>query len=601
MPERAHTSTADEALARQVGMARDQIRRSQWPVTLAHAFVAWVLWRDGQGVTAALWLLAITTLNAGRSVHLQRQRSDSPEHLVRAGRSMTWWLAAIGLLRPVPVLLADQHGSIHSQYLITMVMIGLTVGGAANLAGVTRLYLVWSAPLFAVLSAVWLARGGVEGVGIAVLLVMMFSLLGTYVRDYGRVLGREMALADSLRHERDRAEDAIVARTRFFAAASHDLRQPVAALRWYGEAVAEHARQLDSDRLAAIGEGIAAAVARAEPLLNQYLEISRLEAGVGALPPNEADVPAAVDITALLRDVRQHWLAEAERRGLQLAVDLEASSAAKLPALLVDEQALRRILDNLVGNALKFTAKGRVTLSARPISSAPVRWRLAVEDTGCGIAPEHHQRVFDDFFQVGNRGRSAEHGVGLGLAIARRYSERLGARLHVSSTPGTGSCFMLDLPVGNETAPESTQEVVESAPSAPPQHGAAAGARVLLVDDDEGVRRSLDALLSTHGWSVTAVAGLDDALRAWHDHPRATVVVLDHRLADGVTGAEVLARLRADGCSAPALFLTGDTEPQRLTDLAQLGIPVLHKPVSEAQLLHTLQRAAGNMPLTVPA
>lgn len=445
------TPEADPAQAAQLATARAQVRRSLLPVALAHALVAWVLWHQGVGGAGLAWWCAVTAVNTARSWHGHHQCTTAT--LAAQHRSMGAWLLLMGLLEPVPLWLCAQFGSQESQYLVTMVLLGLTVGGVSNLAGQLGLYVVWALPLCLVLLGQWLLRGGVEGVGVAALILLFFGLLGSYVRDYGLLLRRERRLAEALRQERDRATAAVHARSQFFLAASHDLQQPLGAIRWYGEAVVEHALLLNHDTLADIGAGLARAVARTEPMLAQFLELGQLDAPDA--PGSPAEALSAVVVSGLLQSLVEAWQPEARTRALVLSVDIDPLLDGR--AVRSSEAALRRILDNLLANALKFTAKGGVTVSLQRLSVAPAtsqpaapvddRVRLSVRDTGIGIGAEHLPRLFDDFFQAPQAGRSPAGGVGLGLAIARRHAQRLGLDLQVHSVLGEGSCFGFELPL----------------------------------------------------------------------------------------------------------------------------------------------------------
>lgn len=445
-------AVTDTALLAQLATARGQVRRSLWPVALAHALVVALLWPQGLGPAAATWWCAVTAVNVARSARARRL-ADGATPTAQL-RSMGRWLLLMGLLEPVPLLLCAWRASLESQYLVSMLLLGLTVGGVSNLAGLLRLYLLWALPLCLTLMGLWLARGGIEGWGIAVLVLLFFGLLGSYVRDYGALLRREREAAEALRLERDRATAAVHARSQFFLAASHDLRQPLGAIRWYGEAVVEHARLLQHDTLADIGAGLARAVARTEPMLAQLLEVGQLDAPGAA--DDTADAPAPVALAGLLHSLAEAWQPEARTRGLALTLELDPALGAA--QVCSSEAGLRRILDNLIGNALKFTPRGAVSLSLQhvadaspaPDGSAPAhagRVRVSVRDTGVGIAPEHLPRLFDDFYQVPQAGRGAARGVGLGLAIARRHAQRLGLALQVHSVPGQGSCFACELPL----------------------------------------------------------------------------------------------------------------------------------------------------------
>lgn len=443
---------SEAALAAQFATARAQVRRSLLPVAIAHALVAGLLWHAGICWPAIAWWCAVVTVNVLRSRHVDRLAARG-ETLAHQLRHMGAWLLVLGLLEAVPLLLLQAAGAeADARYLVTMILLGLTVGGVSNLAGQVGLYLLWALPLCAVLMAQWLARADAVGAGVALLVAMLFGLLGSYVRDYGLILRRERQLSDALRQERDRTRAAAVARSRFFMAASHDLRQPLGALRWYGEAVAELARQRSDDTLTGLSQGLLRALARTEPMLAQYLEIGRLETEPSPAPPT-AGWPV-VHVAALLTAVQEEWSPNAAARAL--ALDLQIDPALAQACCQVDEAGLRRVLDNLLGNALKYTPEGRITLRAVLLAGQSRLVKLSVADTGVGIAAAHLPHLFDDFYQGHNAARRPEQGVGLGLAIARRHAERMGTTIQVTSEPGRGSCFSFELPLLADRASAAT-------------------------------------------------------------------------------------------------------------------------------------------------
>jgi signal transduction histidine kinase/CheY-like chemotaxis protein len=577
-------AAANPARELQVQFACRQVQRSPWVVVAADAFVVWLFWRahSPHAHEAIAWLAVATMVGLARAMHGRRLLAAGGAWGEARQRQLTLSFLAVGATRVWPIAFAFDGGDIDLPYLVTMVMMGLAAGGVTTSAGVTSLYVAWCVPVCTGLVAGWISLRTFEGSWIAVLLILMFALLVSYVRDYGRTLRRQFDLAQRLQRERDRAEtereraeNAIVARTRFFAAASHDLRQPLSALRWFGAAVVEHARQMNHAELKMIGENIERILEMAQPLLRQYLEIARIDAHSREVAMVAGSVPAVLELV----------LDAHAREAIECKLNLRTSFGDPVARLFAhsDFEILQGIVSNLVGNALKFTPAGEVVLHAARAGPGGEWVRVSVRDTGIGIAPENHERIFDDFYQVGNPSRMQSKGVGLGLAIVRRQVERLGVRLHVESSVGHGSTFWFELPAADATPP----------PPAAAAGGAPAQGRslqVLVVDDEPSVRLSLRMMLEAVGWTVRTASGLPQAVHEIQGGFAPDVLLVDFRLQDELSGIEVVGELHASGCEAPALILTGDTTPQTLADIQARGLTMLDKSRQGSELLTTIRR-----------
>ena len=380
-------------------------------------------------------------------------------------------------------------------------------------------------------------------------------------------------------------EEASLAKTRFLAAASHDLRQPVQALAMYMAALQ---REALTPAQAGMVERMAQSLAALGGMFDALLDISRLDAGI---------VPVDLQPLALrplLWRLHDELKPSAAARGLAWRLHLPRLPVLQgLPgrpndaALLLtrsDAVLLERCLRNLLDNALKYTAQGGVLLALRRHGPAAApRWRLQVIDTGIGMTPEVQARVFEEFYQADNPERDRTRGLGLGLAIVQRLLRLLGHPLQLRSRAERGSCLSLDLPALSEPAPQAT-------PAAAP--GPDRALCVMVVDDDADVRDSLVALLER--WGHQVLAGPDDPalLQAWQQAGRPAVhaVLADLRLRGSLTGVAVVQRLRATlGSRLPALVITGDIAPDRLTLLRDSGLPWLPKPVMPMRLRSWLQ------------
>ncbi|MGQ9369803.1 MASE3 domain-containing protein [Azospirillum sp. ST 5-10] len=362
---------------------------------------------------------------------------------------------------------------------------------------------------------------------------------------------------------RGTAERANAAKTRFLAAASHDLRQPVQALLLLGDTLSGRVEgQPAHDTVVTMRM----ALDTLKTLLDGLLDISRLEAGV-VVPKVER-----IAVGALLGRLEAEYAPRMAEKGLRLRVVPSSGWITSDPTLLA------RILRNLLENALRYTEAGGVVLGCRRRGGAV---RLEVVDTGAGIPRNRLNDVFEEFVQVAPAASGAGNGgqgLGLGLAIVRRLAGLLDHPLDVVSVPGRGSRFAVAVPAADPPA------VAPAAAAAVP--AVADSGLALVVDDEAIVLSALAAMLEGWGYTVLAADTPDGALARLADAGRVPdLLVSDYRLAGGRTGVEVIVAVRAAcGVAIPSILLTGDTGPARLVEAQRSGFDVLHKPVTPSQL-----------------
>jgi len=380
----------------------------------------------------------------------------------------------------------------------------------------------------------------------------------------------DISVLKTRQHQLDRArveaEQANAAKTRFLAAASHDLRQPIHALGLLHEALVE---RLGERGPASLLERIGAAIEAVNSMLGALLDISKLDAGV--VEPRIQ----AVDLGALLARLDDEFQAVAAEGGNQLRV------RASRQWLRSDALMLERILRNLIGNALRYTRGGRVLVGARRCGDS---LRIEVHDSGPGIPAERREEIFLEFHQLGNPQRDRRQGLGLGLAIARRLAALLDHSLELRSTLGRGSVFSVVAP----RCVVASGDVVAAKQQRPGDF--LRGHRALVIDDDFDIRTAMRELLQGWGMQVSIAA---DAAEAGAQAAAAApdVLVVDYRLAAGADGIAVIAELRRQlGAPTPALLLTGDTAPERLQQARDSGLPLLHKPLRPASLRIALRQ-----------
>ncbi|AKU13953.1 two-component hybrid sensor protein [Azoarcus sp. CIB] len=385
-------------------------------------------------------------------------------------------------------------------------------------------------------------------------------------------MSRQIADATAeLRESKDEAERATLSKSRFLAAASHDLRQPMHALGLFIAELSQHEHAADAHRLV---ERIAASAAAMENLLDSLLDISRLDANV--VQPNVRAFPLQPLLDRIAAD---------ERPGAD-ARDLELKARPTDAWISSDPVLFERILSNLVSNAVRYTRRGRVLVACRRRGD---RLRIEVRDNGVGIPAESHEAIFQEFVQLHNPERSRDKGLGLGLPIVRRLTELLGHHLTLRSSPGRGSVFAIEAPLAQ---PEATP-VGSEAGRMPGDLG---GLHVALVDDDPLARGSMQSLLTSWGCKVAAAGdaeSLVDQLNREGAIPE--LIISDFRLDGSCNGIEVIRSLRAwQGADIPAVLVTGDTGPDTLRQAQEEGLPLLHKPVRPARLRALLNRLPGS-------
>ena len=385
------------------------------------------------------------------------------------------------------------------------------------------------------------------------------------------------ALADQLAEQMAATQKASAEKTRFFSSASHDLRQPLHAIALFGAVLEKDLQGLPQHTNAT---RLMRAVNALGTSLDTMLDVSRLDAGV-IVPDLQS-----VALNTLFQSANQVYASIADEKGLQLR--LRASPLW----VRTDPNLMLRLLSNLIDNAIKYTSEGGVLVLAR--ARGPLVW-IDVIDTGVGIAPEHQELIYQEFYQVNNPGRDRARGLGIGLSIVRRLSALLAHPVELHSLPRRGSRFRVKLPLTGALVPPLPQarNAVENAdPSAPPGATLALPQRVLLVDDESDIGDAMTALLHAHGVQVKTARDETEAIAAFASAPPDApfnALLCDYRLAGGADGLALALRLRQQfSPDLPLLLVTGETSPERLQAVRDAKVPVLFKPVSAESLLAAL-------------
>jgi signal transduction histidine kinase len=464
---------------------------------------------------------------------------------------------------------------------ISVVLISIATASVAATNGYKGLYLCFAAPLLVALGLGWAAYAGSGDEsqwvrwGIAGLTVIYLIYLMKLGSDQSRVFVEscrirfaERSINSRLTTALDEAKLATLAKSRFLAAASHDLRQPLHTIGVLLAAIG--LRNLD-DRSREIVQMLTNVSRSLSGQLDGLLDISKLDAGVMTtdLRPHRLD-----------QVVKAH-VAQIAHIGQENGLYVRAHCTQPV-VVMTDMHLMQRVLSNLTGNALKFTRHGGIDVSLRELNGQAV---LEVADSGIGIAQEHQQLVFQEFYQVGNPERDRSVGLGLGLAIAQRICVLLGIDIQLVSASGQGTRFILTIPcIENESmhsAPAPLQEPLNFRQLS-----------VLVVDDEIDVRVGMRLLLEELGCNVILAESVAQAVACARQH-RIEMVISDLRLRNLETGFDAIAQVRALQPHVYPLLISGDTAPERLLQAHASGIAFLHKPVAVDALIKHLQNVGS--------
>ena len=362
------------------------------------------------------------------------------------------------------------------------------------------------------------------------------------------------------------AEEANISKTRFLAAASHDILQPLNAARLYASSLSEGASRIGGEERADLARKVDMSLEAVEEILGALLDISRLDAG--ATRPEVSDVPIA-DLMRML---------EVEFKPLARSKGLELRFVPSRLAIRTDRRLMRRLLQNLVSNAVKYTLRGRVLVGCRRLPNA---LRIEVWDTGLGIPGDRQRAVFEEFQRL-DQGARVARGLGLGLSIVERLGRVLDHPIGLSSKPGEGSVFFVTAPLG-ETVPVRMPEA--GAPELPQTGEPLAGLKVLAIDNEPRVLDGLRTLLGRWGCVVATAHGLAEAREALASFGAPDLIIADYHLDHGEDGIAAIRALRETlGRALPAILATADRSPQARDEAALHDIVILHKPLKPAPL-----------------
>ncbi len=592
MPTSPSLADADAALeSEQLELLCRHAKRSILPAVVAAVFTAWIAWDK-----APAWLtLPLATLYIALSVVrtlFARRTLRDPYRDVRASlRFFVILASATGICMGLVPLLFFAYLDLLDQAILTVVQVGIAAGGVATTAGYRPAFLVAAPVNLISLSLGWVLWGQGKSMILALLPLFLGWMLITFATQYEQLVRRRFAeeseknqalaalqqekgelqiARDAANEASAAAREANLAKSRFLAAASHDLRQPLHALMLFLGSLESH---VHGDEARTLHRRVTFTAGVLEDQFNSLLDLSKFDADV--VKPE----PTVFRFDVLLNELKQEIEPQARQKGLALAVSAPAATVQ------TDMLLIERLLRNLLSNAVRFTERGSVTVICESTSAG---LRVAVVDTGPGIAPEDQDKVFGEFVQLDNPARRRGNGVGLGLAIARRISNLLGVELMLTSAVGLGSRFEFVIPTVQ--APAKANCATDDSVQIEDQEVTVAGCRVLIVDDDPLVCEAMSQQFQAWGVEAMFVESLEEVRAIVRAGAPIDVALIDDMLGKAESGLEIARWLAAESPGLRISILTGNTRPERLAELRQSGLPVLLKPLPPHRLRDILAR-----------
>ena len=527
------------------------------------AFLVYVLWGVIADAILLGWFTLIVLLSVSRGLSIYFYYKRDPVSLAcepwstyaTAGSLLSGMLwGSAGILLYVPNQVAYQA-------LLFFILGGMSAGAfASNTSYLRAFYSFFIPAMLPILGMLFLEGDKIHltmaAWGSAFFLAFLYFGWNAYLGQIEAIRLRleNQRLLDELVIKHHDTEQANISKTRFLAAASHDLRQPLFALGLYTEMLE---LEKDVNKTHEIASLIKQSFFSLKGLLDALLDISRLDAGVVRVQKKNFH----------LQEVFDRILFDYEPMAIDKDIELRVVNTSAV--VYSDPNLVERILRNLVSNAINYTRKGGVLAGLKRRNG---QYEVRVYDTGTGIPEDELGNIFQEFHQLANPERDRSKGIGLGLAIVQRLLTLLNENITVKSVLGKGTAMCFSLPRGNGTVPLT---LTERTPEA------RIGAVILVIEDDEEVGRSIRAYLEEIGYVVLSADSEEGALRLLiREKAKPEMIISDYRLRQGKNGvAAAEAVVAFIGKKIPVMIITGDTAPERIKEATAYGYRLQHKPM----------------------
>jgi len=531
------------------------------------------------------WYLVFCSLTAFRYYHAQALRDAelTKQNYGRVIGQLTMLAIAVGTHWGILAFASIDDSQLTTSFILMMIYTGLVANAAATLSHSLLLFLGFVFPMMLPAAYKFYLLGETQYYWVAALIFFYLGVTLINIRAI-RAAFREsielrfenLSLIEGLKVQNtktqsalDKAEQANLSKSRFFAAASHDLRQPLQSLSMFTATLATKDHKSGQKKI--VGQ-IEKSVKALEGLFNSLLDISSLDAGTLKFQKQH------VCLQSQVKQISAELAEQAKAKSLYFKVDVEPEIVYTDPVLL------GRMLRNLIDNAIRYTPSGGILISSKAVDDEIV---LSVKDTGIGISKVAQSSIFGEFVQLNNPERDRNKGLGLGLSIVQRICAMLDIRLTLASEVQSGSIFSVAIERGDANKLVQPELVEETATQI-------AELFVLIIDDEEDVRLSLEGLLSEWGCVVMVASSGKEAVQQLIEYGSCPdVLISDYRLRGNETGGDAIAMVRSHCTTEPsAIIVTGDIAPDRLIEIDKLDLPVLHKPCNPQKLRRLLQHVS---------
>jgi two-component system, sensor histidine kinase len=573
----------DRILVEQLRLLLSNIASAAITTVVLSILLVWALSNDSNAFGLRAWAVTLVSIKMLATFHARSYLASGIS--LDQARPLVWKLIAFnisdGVIWSSLAWITLGNVTMAGSVLVLATLAAMVGSAMSRLSAVFPIFIIFILTMMVCTSSkiILLGDPAYEALGMAAVIYLISLMLmarngSQEIRAAIKLRFENSDLIEQLRVETElaeaakrQAEQANAAKSKFLAAASHDLRQPLHAMTLFVAAMEDNARYPETKDM--VGN-IQRCTTALEALLQTLLDISKIDAGV---------IEPQLDNFSLVQTIEHlqlEFAPQAKAAGLAFAVQCEDVVVHS------DSSLVERILRNLITNAIRYTPHGRIDIRCQATHDGI---RVEVADTGIGIPAEQQERVFDEFVQLGNPERDRTKGLGLGLAIVRRLANLLAIPLTLESTPGEGSTFTLMLPMGDPLLAIDRTPVEKVLPNS------LAGVIVAVIDDEADVREGMRSLLV--GWGCRVFAGEDAATvvaKLETSGMAPDVVLADYRLRENTTGVEAIQALRAHfQHDIPAAIVTGDTAPERLSEAQASGHVLLHKPLRPAKLRVLLQ------------
>ncbi|MCB1755776.1 MAG: hybrid sensor histidine kinase/response regulator [Gammaproteobacteria bacterium] len=538
--------------------------------------IAWMFWNNVSQVQILGWTAGVIAVYAARIILVRQFDKLDPETqgLTRWAHYFTVTAIVSGFFWGGAGVLFYTPESVNLQVLLYTLIVGVAAGSLiVNCYWLPSFY-AYSIPSVGLVAANLLVLAELPGKLLGFLLVLYMLIITQVARRTHDTLYQSiqlqyenLELVEELKLQKERAETANRAKTRFLASANHDLRQPVHALSLMTYAAKD---ELTSPRGKKLYESMTSTVSSLGQLLESLLDLSRLDAGAMSVQREN------VNLKPLGAQLITEFLPMAQRKNLRIGLGPFDFS------VYTDIALVERILRNLVGNAIRYTNSGGVLVGCRRRGENVV---IEVWDTGIGIDGEDSEKVFTEFYQGNNPDHDRTQGLGLGLSICRRIAVLLGHDFQYKSRPGRGSVFRLTLPLSKQVILAQPRQASHYAD----HKNTLCEKTILVIDDERIVRDALKQVLCDWGARVLLAASGKEAIaiiRDKLDGKAPDAIICDYRLQGRETGLDAIDEIRRvlGDQAAATLILTGDTAPDQVKTFEKSAIDVIHKPVHPDEL-----------------